>query len=155
MRVLIQRVNKGKVTVSGKIVGEIGKGMVILLGVKKEDTEAEASILAEKVVNLRIMAHKTPSGSRAEVAEEKMNYSIKDVDGEILVISQFTLYADTKGGRRPSFIQAAEPELAKKLYERFGEKLRNYGIKVETGRFGEYMEVEIINDGPVTILLET
>jgi len=145
MRALVQRVKKGKVTVSSKTMGEIGKGLVILLGVAKEDTEKEADFLAEKVVNLRIMADK----------EGKMNLSIKGVDGEILLVSQFTLYGDASGGRRPSFIKAANPDLAKSLYERFIEKLRSYGIKVATGRFGEYMEVEIINDGPVTILLDT
>jgi D-tyrosyl-tRNA(Tyr) deacylase len=155
MRALIQRVNQGKVSVGGKVVGEIGKGMVILLGVKEGDIEKEADFLAEKVVNLRIMARKTPAGSRAEADEEKMNYSIKDIDGEILVVSQFTLYGDASGGRRPSFIKAANPDLAKSLYERFIEKLISYGIKVTTGSFGEYMEVEIINDGPVTILLDT
>lgn len=145
MRALIQRVKKGKVAIDGKTVGEIGKGMVILLGVKKEDTDKEVDFLAEKVANLRIMADK----------EGKMNLSIKDVGGEILVVSQFTLYGDASGGRRPSFIKAANPDLAKSLYERFIEKLKDYGIKVATGSFGEYMEVEIINDGPVTILLET
>ena len=145
MRVLIQRVNRGKVTIKGKVVGEIGKGMVILLGVREGDTEKEADFLAEKVANLRILAD----------SEGKMNLSINDVGGEILVVSQFTLYGDASGGRRPSFIQAANPDLAKRLYERFIEKLKDYGIKVATGRFGEYMEVELINDGPVTILLET
>ncbi|MBI4999224.1 D-tyrosyl-tRNA(Tyr) deacylase [Candidatus Gottesmanbacteria bacterium] len=145
MRALIQRVNKGKVTIGGKVVGEIGKGMVILLGVANKDTEKEADFLAEKVVNLRIMAD----------SAGKMNLSIKDVDGEILVVSQFTLYGDASGGRRPSFIQAASPDLAKRLYERFIEKLGSFGIKVATGRFGEYMELEIINDGPVTIMLDS
>jgi len=145
MRALIQRVKRGKVTVGGEVVGEIGHGMVILLGVKEGDTEKEADFLAEKVVNLRIMAD----------SQGKMNLSIKDIGGEILVVSQFTLYGDTAGGRRPSFIKAAKPDLAKRLYQRFIEKLKEKGIKVETGRFGEYMEVEIINDGPVTILLET
>lgn len=145
MRALIQRVNKGKVTAGGKVVGEISKGMVILLGVRKGDTEKEADFLAEKVANLRIMSD----------SQDKMNLSIKDVGGEILVVSQFTLYGDASGGRRPSFIKAAEPELARKLYERFVEKLGSFGVKVETGRFGEYMEVEILNDGPITILLDS
>jgi len=145
MRALIQRVKRGKVSVGARVVAEIGQGMVILLGVKEGDTEKEADFLAEKVVNLRIMAD----------SQGKMNLSIKDIGGEILVVSQFTLYGDTAGGRRPSFIKAAKPDLAKRLYQRFIEKLKEKGIKVETGRFGEYMEVEIINDGPVTILLET
>lgn len=146
MRALTQRVSRAKVAIGGKTVGEIDKGLVILLGVCQEDTEKEADFLAEKVANLRIMAD----------SQGKMNLSIKDIGGEILVVSQFTLYADASGGRRPSFIKAANPELAKRLYERFIEKLEELGVaKIETGRFGEYMEVEIINDGPVTMMLDT
>lgn len=145
MRALTQRVSRAKVAIGGKTVGEIDKGLVILLGVCQEDTEKEADFLAEKVINLRIMTD----------SQRKMNLSIKDINGEILVVSQFTLYADATGGRRPSFIKAAKPELAKSLYERFIEKLKGYGIKVATGRFGEYMEVEILNDGPVTMMLDT
>lgn len=146
MRVLIQRVTSGKVTIKNNIVGQIGKGYVILLGVKEGDGEKEADFLAEKTVNLRVMSDK----------EDKMNLSIKDIDGEILVVSQFTLYADTKGGRRPSFITAAKPETANKLYLHYVNQLKKLGVKnVQTGEFGAYMMVEIINDGPVTILLDT
>lgn len=146
MKALIQRVTSGKVIIEGKTVGEISKGYVILLGVKEGDSVREADLLAEKTVNLRVMSDK----------EGKMNLSIKDIDGEILVVSQFTLYADTTGGRRPSFIKAAKPELANKLYLYFVDQLKKLGIKnVQTGEFGAYMTVEIINDGPVTIMLDT
>lgn len=146
MRVLIQRVTSGKVTIKNNIAGQIGKGYVILLGVREGDNEKEADFLAEKTVNLRIMSD----------VEDKMNLSIKDVDGDILVVSQFTLYADTKGGRRPSFINAAKPESANKLYLHYIEQLKKLGVKnVQTGEFGAYMTVEIINDGPVTIILDS
>ncbi len=146
MRVLIQRVTKGRVCVSSKVVGEIGKGYVILLGVKEGDTKKEADLLAEKTINLRVMSDEN----------DKMNRSILDVSGEILVVSQFTLYADTKGGRRPSFTTAAKPDLAKRLYEYFVDKLKSLGVKsVQTGEFGAYMSVELVNDGPVTIMLDT
>ena len=147
MRALLQRVSSGKVSlpagrqgINTKVVGEIGKGYVILLGVKEGD------LLAEKVVNLRVMSDK----------ENKMNLAIKDVEGEILVVSQFTLYADLSAGRRPSFVHAAKPEVAKKLYEYFIAKLKSLGIKnVQTGEFGAYMEVVIVNDGPVTIMMDS
>ena len=147
MRLAVQRVNSAQVKVSktGKIVGKIGKGLFILLGVKQGDAERDVDILAEKLVKLRVIAD--DSG--------KMNYSVKDVDGEILVASQFTLYADTSGGNRPSFIKAAEPVLAEKLYKLFVSKLRGLGIKVETGSFGEYMEIDAELDGPVTIVMES
>lgn len=146
MKALIQRVTRGKVEIGQEIVGQIGKGYVILLGVQDGDSEKEASILAEKTVNLRVMSDEN----------DKMNLSIKDIDGEILVISQFTLYADTRGGRRPSFIKAAKPQEANRLYLYFIEQLRRLGVKnVQTGEFGAYMRVEIINDGPVTIMLDT
>ena len=147
MRLAVQRVNSVQVKVSktGKIVGKIGKGLFILLGVKQGDAERDVDILAEKLVKLRVIAD--DSG--------KMNYSVKDVDGEILVASQFTLYADTSGGNRPSFIKAAEPVLAEKLYKLFVSKLRGLGIKVETGSFGEYMEIDAELDGPVTIVMES
>lgn len=145
MRALIQRVTKGKVTVGGRVKGGIGLGYVVLLGVKEGDSEKEVELLAEKTVNLRVMSDE----------EGKMNKSILDVGGEILVVSQFTLYADTKGGRRPSFIDAAKPDIAKKLYEYFVAKLKALGVKsVQTGEFGAYMSVEIVNDGPVTVLLD-
>lgn len=146
MKALLQRVTKAKVTINGKVIGEIGKGYVILLGVKEGDNETQADFLAEKIVNLRVMSDEN----------DKMNLSIKDVDGDILVVSQFTLYADTTAGRRPSFITAAKPDTAKKLYEYFIDKLKSLGVKsVQTGEFGAYMSVEIINDGPVTIMLDT
>jgi D-tyrosyl-tRNA(Tyr) deacylase len=146
MRVLIQRVTSGKVTIDKRIVGEIGKGYVILLGIKVGDGEKEADFLAEKLVNLRVMSDEMG----------KMNRSILDVAGEILVISQFTLYAETRGGRRPSFINAAKPEKANSLYLYFIDRLKKLGIKnVQSGEFGAYMTVEIINDGPVTIMLES
>ena len=145
MRVIIQRVAYGKVSIAGSLKGEISKGYVILLGVKVGDTEKEALQLADKVVKLRIM----------EDGDGKMNLSILDTKGEILVISQFTLYGDASGGRRPSFIQAARPEVSKPLYELFVSELKRLGIeKVETGEFGAYMDVEIHNDGPTTIIMD-
>lgn len=146
MRVLLQRVTSGKVIIDGNIVGEIGKGYVVFLGVKEGDSEKEAEILAGKTVNLRVMSD----------SQGKMNLSTKDVDGEILVISQFTLYADTKGGRRPSFINTAKPDIAKRLYLYYIDQLKKLGVrKVAQGEFGAYMTVEIINDGPVTIMLDS
>lgn len=146
MRALIQRVTSGKVTINDKLKSEIGKGYVVLLGVKEGDTEKQADLLAEKIVNLRVMSDEN----------DKMNKSILDVGGEILVVSQFTLYADTNSGRRPSFRTAAKPVLANKLYEYFVAKLKALGVKsVQTGEFGAYMHVELVNNGPVTILLDT
>ncbi len=146
MKALLQRVTKAKVTVNDKIVGEIGKGYVIFLGIKEGDSQKQAVFLAEKIVNLRVMGDEN----------NKMNKSIIDVNGEILVVSQFTLYADTTAGRRPSFIGAAKPEIANKLYKYFIDKLKQLGAKnVQTGEFGAYMSVEIINDGPVTIILDS
>ncbi len=144
MRLIISRVSRASVKANGKTVGQIAKGLFVLVGVKKGDTEKNAEELAEKLAKLRVMADK----------EDKMNLSVKDIAGEILVVSQFTLYGDTKGGNRPSFIQAAEPETAKRIYEKFVMKVREKGIKVETGSFGDYMEIEALLDGPVTILLE-
>lgn len=146
MRALIQRVTSGKVTIENKVISQIGKGYVVFLGMKEGDSEKEADSLADKIANLRVMSDEN----------DKMNKSILDVGGEILVVSQFTLYADTKGGRRPSFITAAKPDLAKRLYEYFVDRLKTLGVKsVQTGEFGAYMRVEIANDGPVTILLDT
>ena len=144
MRLMISRVSHASVKAKGKIVGQIAKGLLVLVGVKKGDTEEKAHELAEKLAKLRVMADK----------EAKMNLSVKDMAGEILVVSQFTLYADTKGGNRPSFIQAAPPEVAKRIYEKFVREVREKGIKVATGSFGDYMEIEALMDGPVTILLE-
>lgn len=139
---VVQRVTKGQVRVNGKIVGEIKKGLFVLVGVKNDDRPEDAEALAEKLSKLRVMAD----------AKGKMNLSVLDTGSSILVVSQFTLYADTSGGNRPSFIQAAEPELAKKIYEHFVSKLRQKGIKVATGSFGDYMEIEAVLDGPVTIV---
>ena len=145
MRALIQRVTKASVSIEGKVVGSIGKGLVILLGVKLGDTNDDANFLADKSVNLRIFADQ----------EGKFNLSALDVGGELLAISQFTLYGDTRKGRRPSFIDAAPPEISEPLYEKFVTYLRQSGLKVATGVFGAMMLVEIHNDGPVTILLES
>ena len=144
MRALIQRVKSGKVSVAGRTIAEINHGMVILLGVGPQDDEKNAAFLAEKIATLRIF----------EDREGKFNLSILDIGGTTLVVSQFTLYADTRKGRRPSFTQAASPELAEPLVEKFASLLRQQGIPTQTGVFGAHMLVEIENDGPVTIWLE-
>ncbi len=145
MRAVLQRVTAGKVTIGGRVRGEIGRGFVVLLGIHGDDTEAIGDFFAEKIVNLRVF----------EDEAGKMNRSLLDTGGSILLVSQFTLYADCSHGRRPSFIEAARPETAIPLYERMIEKLRAFGIRVETGEFGADMQVEIANDGPVTILLDS
>lgn len=145
MRAVVQRVARGSVSVEGQIVGEIGKGYVVLLGVAADDTEADASYLVDKVINLRIFPDN----------EGKMNLSLLDVGGSILVVSQFTLLGDCRNGRRPSFIQAARPEKANELYNFFVQSLKAKGVNVATGQFQTEMLVEIINDGPVTILLDS
>ena len=145
MRVVLQRVTQGRVSVGGQSVAEIGPGLVLLVGVGPEDGEAQARQLAEKIVHLRIF--EDPAG--------KMNLSILEAGGGALVVSQFTLYADTRKGRRPSFTGAAAPELARPLVERFAELLRELGVPAHTGEFGAHMLVEIANDGPVTIWLES
>ena len=132
-------------TVAGEVVGKIGPGYMVLIGVSVEDTEKDVRYMADKVPNLRIF----------EDAEDKMNLSLKDVGGEILAVSQFTLYGDARGGRRPSFIAAARPEAANELYEQLVASWREQGIHVETGRFRTHMEVGLVNDGPVTILLDS
>ncbi len=144
MRVLIQRVSQASVTVDGQVVAHIGKGLLILLGIGHGDGEAQAEFLAEKVANLRIF----------EDEHGKVNHSVLDVAGEAIVVSQFTLYADARKGRRPSFTDAALPEVAEPLVERFLELLRANGVPTQGGKFGAYMQVEIHNDGPVTIWLE-
>ncbi|HSK65308.1 MAG TPA: D-aminoacyl-tRNA deacylase [Anaerolineales bacterium] len=144
MRALLQRVSRANVTVEDKVISRIGKGLVILLGVGHGDGEAQASYLAEKIANLRVF----------EDEQGKTNLSILDVSGEAIVVSQFTLYADTRKGRRPSFIDAALPDVAAPLVDRFVELLRSHGVPTQTGQFGAHMEVEIHNDGPVTIWLE-
>lgn len=144
MRVVVQRVRKASVTVDGEIVAAIGQGFLILIGVTHTDTEEQARWLAQKIAGLRVF----------EDAEGKMNAGLLDVGGEALVVSQFTLYADARKGRRPSFTDAAPPEIAEPLVRRFAEELATAGVPVQTGVFGAHMIVEIHNDGPVTILLE-
>ena len=145
MRAIVQRVSRASVSVEGRVAGQIGAGVLILLGVGKTDNPEAAVYLAEKVANLRIFAD----------AAGKMNYSLLDVGGSALVVSQFTLYGDTRGGRRPSYIQAAPPEMANRLYEEFVRGLRALGVGAETGVFQAHMQVELVNDGPVTILLDS
>jgi len=145
MRAVLQRASRARVTVAGKITGEIGGGLMILLGVGREDSAAVAASMAEKCANLRIF----------EDDQGKMNRSLLDVKGSALVVSQFTLYGDARGQRRPSFITAAPPELAKALYEEFCAALRKLGVTVETGIFQAMMSVELVNEGPVTILLDS
>src|SRR5215211_272048 len=144
MRALLQRVSKANVSVDRQTISSIGKGLLILLGVGHADGEEQAKFLAEKIANLRIF----------EDEQGKTNLSILDVRGEAIVVSQFTLYADTRKGRRPSFIDAALPDIAAPLVNRFVELLRGHGVPTQTGKFGAHMEVEIHNDGPVTIWLE-
>ena len=144
MKVVLQKVKKASVSVEGKIVGEIDKGYCLLVGVHKESTEVDAKYLAKKIVEARLF----------EDENEKLNLGLKDVNGSILSVSQFTLYADTKKGKRPSFTNAASAESANELYNKFNKYLREEGIKVETGIFQTMMEVNIINDGPVTIIYE-
>jgi len=145
MRVVVQRVSRARVSVGGDVTGEIGLGLMILLGVGREDTPAMATALAEKAANLRIF----------EDQNGKMNLSLLDVKGGALVVSQFTLYGDARRGRRPSFIAAAPPELAKPRYQEFCEALRRLGVDVATGVFQAMMSVELVNAGPVTILLDS
>ncbi len=146
MKAVIQRVTRADVKVEGKTIGEIAKGYMILVGVVEGDTEKEAELLARKTVNLRVFTDEN----------EKMNLSLLDVDGEVLVISQFTLCADCKKGNRPSFISSAPPKEANRLYEYYIEKLREYGVrKAEHGEFGADMAVSLVNDGPVTIMFDT
>lgn len=145
MRVVVQRVSRARVTVEGRVTGEIGAGLMILLGVGREDSAEIAVSLAEKTANLRIF----------EDEQGKMNRSLLDVKGAALVVSQFTLYGDARGQRRPSFISAAPPELASALYEKFAEALRGLGVAVATGIFQARMSVELVNEGPVTILLDS
>ena len=144
MRALLQRVSRANVKIDGQTISEIGKGLLILLGVGHQDGEEQVRFLAEKVANLRIF----------EDEQGKTNLSIQDVKGEVIVVSQFTLYADSRKGRRPSFTGAALPEIAEPLVNQFVELLRGHGIPTQTGQFGAHMLVEIHNDGPVTIWLE-
>ncbi len=145
MRAVVQRVSRAKVTVDDETTGEIKKGLLVLLGVSVRDSEKDAVYLVEKILNLRIF----------EDAEEKMNLSLLDIKGELLVVSQFTLFGDVTRGRRPSFIDAAPPERANHLYESFVAEAARHVSKVQTGRFQAMMDVELVNDGPVTILLDS
>ncbi len=145
MKLVIQRVNSARVTVDSKVVGEIGKGLFVLFGSGMNDTKKEAEVLAEKLIKLRIMSDD----------QGKMNLSVVDINASILVVSQFTLYADTTGGNRPSFVKAKEPKEAEALYEYFIKLLKDKGVNVQTGSFGEYMKINCELDGPVTIVLET
>jgi D-aminoacyl-tRNA deacylase len=145
MRALVQRVSRAKVTINQWTSGEIGLGLLVLLGVGNDDTETDATYLAEKVAGLRIF----------EDHDGKMNRSVLDVSGSVLVVSQFTLYGDVRRGKRPSFDAAAPPELARRLYEFFVDRIRDAGLRCETGRFQEMMQVELVNEGPVTILLDS
>lgn len=145
MRAVIQRVNSGSVVVEEKTVGSISKGFVVLLGVNEKDTEADVLYMVDKIVNLRIF----------EDDNEKMNLSLLDIKGELLVVSQFTLYGDCRKGRRPNFMSAARPEKAEELYNEFVKKCREMGVKTETGTFQAYMKVNIENDGPVTVIVDS
>ena len=145
MRVCVQRVSEAGVQVDGQQVGKIGPGLLVLLGIGQQDTSHEVKQLVDKIVNLRIFADQ----------QEKMNLSLLDVEGEMLVISQFTLWGDCRKGRRPSFVEAADPQLAEPLYEEFAQEVRARGVTVETGRFGAMMQVSLVNDGPVTLVIES
>ena len=145
MRVCVQRVTEASVQVDGQQVGKIGSGLLVLLGIGQQDTAHEVTQLVDKIVNLRVFADD----------QDKMNRSLLDIQGQMLVISQFTLWGDCRKGRRPSFVQAADPELAEPLYERFVAEVRSRDVVVETGRFGAMMQVRLVNDGPVTLVIES
>ena len=145
MRAVVQRVRRARVTVGEDVAGDIGCGLLVLLGIAKPDTEADADYLADKIVGLRIF----------EDAAGKMNKAVGEAEGSVLVVSQFTLYGDVRRGKRPSFDDAASPEKARALYEYFVERVRAAGLRCETGRFQAMMQVELVNDGPVTILLDS
>ena len=145
MRAVVQRVSRAQVSVNGEITGQIGLGLLVLLGVGRDDTEADAIYLAEKIAGLRVF----------EDDQGKMNRSVQDVGGSLLAVSQFTLYGDVRRGKRPSFDGAALPERARHLYEFFVERIREFGLHCESGRFQETMKVELVNEGPVTILLDS
>lgn len=145
MRAVIQRVSEARVDIEGEMEGEIGPGLLVLLGIEEEDGQEDVDYLVRKVSKMRIF----------EDDEGKMNLSVQDIDGAVLSISQFTLHADTKKGNRPSFIEAAKPEVSEPLYEKFNEGLKDTGLPVETGEFGADMQVHLVNDGPVTILVDS
>ena len=145
MRAVVQRVASSSVTVDNNKISNIEKGLLVLLGVTHEDTSKDVDYLLEKIVNLRIF----------EDEDEKMNLSLKDINGKLMVVSQFTLYGDCRKGRRPNFTEAAKPDLANNLYEEFIEKAKKQNINVATGKFGAHMMVELVNDGPVTMLIDS
>ena len=145
MRAVVQRVSRARVTVDGEVTGEIGQGLLVLLGVGKDDTQAAADYLANKIAALRVF----------DDQNGKINLSVADIGGAVLAVSQFTLYADTQKGNRPSFNMAASPDQARQLYEYFVERIRAAGLRCETGKFQAMMQVELVNDGPVTILLDS
>ena len=145
MRAVVQRVKEAKIEVDGKVVGSIGKGLLVYLGVGKDDSEKDVEFIADKLVNLRVFAD----------ANDKMNLSVLDVQGQILLVSQFTLYGDCRKGRRPGFDLAGEPETAERLYEKTVDAIRQKGVPVETGVFAAHMDVASVNDGPVTFLLDS
>jgi len=145
MRAVVQRVSEASVQVAGEVVGQIGPGLAVLVGVKQDDTEADARYLADKTAHLRVFAD----------AEGRMNLSLRETQGGVLVVSQFTLYGDIRRGRRPSYAEAAAPDLAEALYHRYCDLLRAAGLPVQTGRFGAMMTVRLVGDGPVTILLDS
>ena len=145
VRAILQRVSRAEVRIAGRVVGSIARGIVVLLGVARDDTEADAAFIADRTLGLRVFADEAG----------KMNLALGAVGGQLLVISQFTLLADTESGRRPSFVRAAPPEEAQRLYERFVSLVRQGDVKVETGEFGAQMEVDLVNEGPVTIILDS
>src|SRR5580692_6910154 len=145
MRAVVQRVGRAQVTVNGEVAGKIGLGLLVLVGAGRDDAEADATYLAEKIAGLRVF----------EDGEGKMNRSVQEVGGSVLAVSQFTLYGDVRRGKRPSFDAAAPPEKARQLYEFFVEQIRAAGLPCETGRFQEMMKVDLVNEGPVTILLDS
>lgn len=145
MRAVVQRVSKSNVKVDNEVTGEISMGLLVLLGVGQEDDDKDVSYMVDKILNLRIF----------EDEDEKMNLSLLDVGGELLVVSQFTLYGDARKGRRPGFSDAASPDYADMLYNKFVSKVREYGVRTETGRFQTHMMVELVNDGPVTLLIDS
>jgi len=144
MRVVVQRVKTASVNINGRLISQINKGFLVFLGISKDDNEQKINYLANKVVNLRIMAD----------SDDKMNLGLKDVKGEILIVSQFTLYGDCQKGNRPSFIKAAKPQKAEKLYQLFIQKCKEPNLKVKNGVFGAKMSIELINDGPVTLIID-
>ncbi|MCY8979332.1 D-aminoacyl-tRNA deacylase [Bacillus halotolerans] len=145
MKIVVQRVTEASVTVDGDVIGQIGQGIMVLVGITHDDTEEDAAYIADKMVNLRIF----------DDSDGKMNLSLLDTGGEILSVSQFTLYGDTRKGRRPNYMNAAKPDKALGLYEKWNDLLREKGIKVETGKFGAMMDVKLTNSGPVTLIMDS